>query len=59
MPCFDSRDRLSRGGGLKLYCDTNTLLSNIRDEPAEQVAVEILVAAHDKGIVVLHRFRRR
>jgi hypothetical protein len=40
---------------VKIYCDTDTLLNNITTEPAEQGAVEILVAAHDKGIVVLHR----
>jgi hypothetical protein len=39
---------------MKIYGDTDTLLNNIT-EPAEQEAVEVLVAAHRKGIVVLHR----
>lgn len=39
---------------MKVYCDTNTLMANIRNEPAEQAAVKILVGAHEKGIVVLY-----
>jgi hypothetical protein len=39
---------------MKIYCDTDTLPNNITTEHAEQAAVTILAAAHEKGIVVLH-----
>jgi hypothetical protein len=39
---------------MKIYGDTDTLQNNITTEPDEQQAVEILVAAHDRGLLVLH-----
>ena len=43
---------------LKVYCNTDALLSNAMTEPLERKAVEVLVAAHEQGIIVLHRSSR-
>jgi hypothetical protein len=51
---------------MKIYCDTNALLSNIKEAPTESAALERLLADHHAGKIVMCRsqldfphFRRR
>ncbi len=42
---------------MKIYCDTNTLLSNIDNEPAERAALERLLADYHSGNIIMYRSR--
>jgi hypothetical protein len=40
---------------LRIYCDTNTLFSNITNEPAELAALQAILADYQAGRIVMYR----